>query len=73
MAASGMNSRRRHEQSIAYDDFFAGFGFGSEAGSFATLDENLPSCGGFGFPRILMLLFAIGYFLSRPKFQVSST
>jgi hypothetical protein len=62
-----MNSRGRHEQSIAYDDFFAGFGF--TAGSFATLDENLPSCGGFGLPRILMLLFAIGYFLSRPKFM----
>ena len=29
-------------QSIDYDDFFAGFGFGSTAGSFATLDENLP-------------------------------
>jgi hypothetical protein len=28
------------------------------------LDENFPSCGGFGLPRILMLLFAIGYFLS---------
>jgi hypothetical protein len=65
-AASSMAaSRRRHEQSIAYDDFFAGFGFGSAAGYFATLDENFPSCGGFGLPRILILLFAIGYFLSR--------
>ncbi len=55
------DSRGRHEQSTAYDDFFAGFGFGSATGSFATLDENLPSCGGFGLPRILTLLFAIGY------------
>src|ERR1700722_9112156 len=51
--------------STAYDDFFAGFGFGSATGSFATLDENLPVCGGLGLPRILMLLFVIGYFLSR--------
>jgi hypothetical protein len=66
-ATSILSSRRarlRHEQSIGYDDFFAGFGFGSATGSFATLDENLPSCGGFGLPRILILLFAIGYFLS---------
>lgn len=46
-----------------YDDFFAGFGVGS--GSFATLDENWPVCGGFGLPRILILLFAIGYFVTR--------
>src|ERR1039457_4471350 len=59
-----MNSRRRHEQSTAYYDFFAGFRFGSATGFFATLDENLPVCGGFGSPRILTLLFAIDYLLS---------
>src|ERR1039457_491260 len=64
MAAHGMNSRRRHEQSTAYYDFFAGFRFDSATGFFATLDENLPVCGGFGSPRILMLLFAIDYLLS---------
>jgi hypothetical protein len=51
-----MNSRRQHEQSTAYDDFFAGFGFGFATVCFATLDENIPSCGGFGLPRILILL-----------------
>jgi hypothetical protein len=50
---------------IAYDGFFAGFRSGSATGFFATLDENLPVWGGFGSPRILMLLFAIGYFLLR--------
>src|ERR1035441_9142405 len=52
---------RRHEQPTAYDDFFPGFGFGFAAG--LTLDENSPTCGGFGLPRILMLLFALGYLL----------
>ena len=47
-----------------YGDFFAGFGFGFATGSFVALDENFPVCGGFGFPRILTLLFATGYFLS---------
>jgi hypothetical protein len=65
MAASGTNSRSRYEQSTAYGDFFAGFGFGSATGSFATLDENVPVCGGFGLPRILMLLLAIAYLLLR--------
>jgi hypothetical protein len=39
----------------AYDGFFAGFEFG-DAGFFATFEENLPVCGGFGSPRILMRL-----------------
>ena len=60
---SKLCGEKRHEQSTVYDDFFAGFGLGS--GSFATLDENWPVCGGFGLPRILILLFAIGYFVTR--------
>jgi hypothetical protein len=42
MAAHGMNSRTRHEQQTAYDDFFVGFGLVFAAGFFATLFENCP-------------------------------
>jgi hypothetical protein len=42
--------------STAYDGFFAGFKFGDAAGFFATFEENLPVCEGFGSPRILIRL-----------------
>lgn len=35
-----------------YDVFFAGFGL--VTGALTTFDENVPVCGGFGFPRILI-------------------
>src|ERR1700743_3459966 len=40
--------------STGYDDFFAGFKFGDAAGFFTTFEENLPVCGAFGSPRILI-------------------
>ena len=48
--------RQKECRSTSYDDFFAGFKFGDAAGFFATFEENLPVCGGFGSPRILIRL-----------------
>ena len=48
--------RQKECRSTTYDDFFSGFKFGDAAGFFATFEENLPVCGGFGSPRILIRL-----------------
>jgi len=50
-----------HNQKRAYGDFFAGFRVGFATGSFTSFDENSPVCGGFGFPKILILLVAIDF------------
>lgn len=53
-------SAREDNRERPYDDFFSGFRVGSAAAFFPAFDENFPVCGGFDFPRILILLVAIG-------------